>query len=76
MALDVSKNQFILARLSEANFDHTLHRFLTLSSQEVGVSKGVKRLLKSSVPDLSRFNDISDFVLRCVHRGRLHTLSD
>ena len=43
---------------------------LPISLAQVGVSKGVKQLLKTSVPDLSQFKDISDFVLKLVPPAR------
>ena len=30
------------------------------------MSKGVKKLVKSKVPNLSRFDDVSDFLLRYI----------
>ncbi|XP_048760658.2 suppressor of SWI4 1 homolog [Ostrea edulis] len=30
----------------------------------VGLSKGVKKLIKAEIPDLSRYNDVSDFITR------------
>lgn len=30
----------------------------------VGLSKGVKKLIKAEVPDLSRYNDVSDFITK------------
>ena len=32
----------------------------------VGMSKGVKKLVKSKVPNLSRCDDVSDFLLRYI----------
>jgi ribosome biogenesis protein SSF1/2 len=43
------------------------HRYLRhyeLSVKPAGVSKSIKSLLKPKVPDLSKFNDVSEFVLR------------
>lgn len=30
----------------------------------VGLSRGVKKLIKVEIPDLSRFNDVSDFITK------------
>ena len=38
--------------------------FSNIKIAPVGVSKAVKKLAKSKLPDLSKYKDISDFVLR------------
>lgn len=30
----------------------------------VGLSRGVKKLIKAEIPDLSRYNDVSDFITK------------
>ena len=30
----------------------------------VGLSRGVRKLIKAEVPDLSRFSDVSDFITK------------
>eukprot|EP00038_Savillea_parva_P007981 m.173761 g.173761 ORF g.173761 m.173761 type:complete len:500 (+) comp13739_c0_seq1:343-1842(+) len=39
-------------------------RHFELSVKPAGVSKSIKALLKAKVPDLSKFNDVNEFVLR------------
>ncbi len=40
-------------------------RHYNISVRPVGISRSVKAVLSSQLPDLSQFQDISDFVLRC-----------
>ena len=41
----------------------------------VGMTKAVKKLVRGSVPNLSKYNDISDFVLRYdTQFFKMHTL--
>jgi len=44
------------------------HYFLLSSIKAVpaGVSKSTKKLLQSKIPDLSKYEDISDFMLKWV----------
>ena len=39
-------------------------RHYEINARPVGMSKAVKQLVTSSIPDLSKFNDVSDFILR------------
>jgi len=39
-------------------------RHYSVKAVPVGVSKAVKRLVQSKVPDLSNLNDISEFITR------------
>jgi hypothetical protein len=41
-------------------------RHYEICTKAVGLSKGVKSLLKVRVPDLSSFSDIKDFVVKCA----------
>jgi ribosome biogenesis protein SSF1/2 len=39
-------------------------RHYEITVKPTGLSKSVKRLLKTDIPDLSKFDDISDYILR------------
>lgn len=39
-------------------------RHYAIKSVPVGLSKGVKKIVQSKVPDLSNFNDIDEFLLK------------
>jgi hypothetical protein len=66
-SIDVSTVELAALRrvvLITRDSDGGLHlRHYELSVKPAGVSKSIKSLLKKGVPDLSKFNDVSDFVL-------------
>jgi ribosome biogenesis protein SSF1/2 len=39
-------------------------RHYEITARPVGMSKAVKQIITSKIPDLSKYNDISDFILR------------
>lgn len=39
-------------------------RHYSIGVKSIGISKSVKRIITSSIPDLHKFNDISEYVLR------------
>lgn len=39
-------------------------RHYTISVKVTGVSKSVKTIIQTDVPDLGRYDDISDYILR------------
>ena len=43
-------------------------RHYDLSVKAVGISKSVKSIIGTNVPDLSQYDDISDFITKCVPR--------
>jgi len=39
-------------------------RHFAIKTVPVGLSKGIKKIVQSKVPDLSNFNDIDEFLLK------------
>ena len=55
---------------------YSISLYSNIKAVPVGMSKGVKKLVKSKVPNLSRFDDVSDFLLRYIlekNQGSLST---
>lgn len=44
-------------------------RHYLISAQPVGISRAVKKIIHARIPDLSKVDDIADFVQRCVCRA-------
>jgi len=44
-------------------------RHYDISLQAVGLSRTVKSVLRSNLPNLAQFDDISDYILSCVAAG-------
>lgn len=48
-------------------------RHYVINASPVGLTRSVKKIVKAKIPDLHRFNDISEFVLGYVHQ---HSILD
>lgn len=62
---DISNNIYIFIKLIKKKFSlFFLSNFSNIKIAPSGISRAAKKLLQGKVPDLSRFNDISDFMYR------------
>lgn len=52
-------------------------RHYAISARQRAVNKAIKRVINSNkVPDMSRFNDLADYVLHCKQKGGFSSESE